>query len=111
MTADNQQERPNYRLHFFVEIYDTGKRDSGNGTYNFHASDNQDARKKAGAYIDKLHKEHKEAREDSRTRDGTVQSFKASLTGLERLAYVMEEVEKTTPIHIVPPSGGIKMSG
>jgi hypothetical protein len=84
MTADNQQERPNYRLHYFTSMGDLGRVST---RCDFYASDDKDALKKAQAYMEIKDKE-----------DKTLQN---ELVGLERLTFVMKEVEETTPVSLL----------
>lgn len=81
MTAENQQERPNYRLHYSTSMGDLGRVFT---RCDFYAFNDEDAREKAHEYVDK--------QQD--------QFLKTELMGLEKLTHVMRKVEETTAISI-----------
>ena len=98
MSADNQQERPNYRLHCIMNILDFGYGENlTHAKYDFHASDDKDARKKTQAWIDKYHENIKKQGKILGQKIDAVYFWEVKLTGLERLVFV-KEVEETIPI-------------
>ncbi len=99
MSADNQQERPNYRMHYRAEVYDPGYGDdSFDGRKDFHALNDNDATKKANEFLREMVAEHQ--RKYNENPSGYVRDFRPHLMNLERIAYVFREVEETTRVKI-----------
>ena len=81
------EQRPNYRVHYTVVVGDLA---SSHETHDFYTPfGDEDARQKAKSYVNK--------QKDYLTN--------ARIDGLERLAFVVKEVEveKTTPVSLQNP--------
>lgn len=93
MDSTNSQERPNYRLHYKTDLYKD--RDWFHDKHDFYAPSDGVARQTAKEFLDKCSKKNKEL-----TNDPNSCYCKATYRPLrlERLVYVIKEVEETTPI-------------
>ena len=94
MSADNQQERPIYRLQYKVEARD----DYVNSEKSFFAKDDNDARQKALSFIEKLNAEDRKMIKAVEKSSCDYVIYKP--LKLERVAYVMKEVEETTRVSL-----------
>ena len=95
MSADNQQERPNYRICVYNLSWASG---DGYDSFIFyediHASSDDDARIRAKSLISELYRKSEEEKRLRSTND----SDKYEIIGIKRLEYFLEEVEKTISI-------------
>ena len=98
MSADNQQERPNYRLHAKVEVWDHGDSDSSVCNIDFYASNDDSACKRAIEI--KQEAERDNAERYKRSPETTFRGYQMTPLKLERISYVIKEVEETIRVSL-----------
>jgi hypothetical protein len=85
-------QKPNYELKYFIRC----REDSWSNTHRFNASDDAEAARMAISFVENLNTANEEERKSGKRewRDWT--EYKA--LGLERIKYVIKEVEEKTHV-------------
>lgn len=96
MSAENQQERPNYRIHFKIKVWDWGCSDWHVSKRDFHASNDDSAHKRVLEIKEENERENKECYE--RNPNSHFRGYELTPLKLERISYVIKEVEEITPV-------------
>ena len=89
MSADDQQGRLNYRLHYKSEI----RHDWVEQEHNFRAENDEDARSKALSFL-----EHQNSRDKEKAEKESEERVYSSFLSLHRVEHFMKTIEETVRI-------------